>query len=186
FILLNIPVFYYLWREIKKSLQFFEDLTARYLGRTTKIPLGTVFAVAEGVEARVFALQGVLHYEARINLTQNPGVLIVRRFKFLKMMPGLDYSPGRSRVVFEDPVDDFYSFQGKNAEWIREVFDRRIRERLRMEGRIARMEVNHQRFLGRIMLWKFTPKEQALAYESVDLLNTILSRVLTSSLSAAP
>lgn len=180
-VLLATAVLWLAVHEIRKSYRLFGNVAARYLGRVTKLPLGAVIDVDEGVKARIYAMQGAIHYQLPLALDDDPAVLLTRRSRFLKGLSRWQYSPGRQSLSFHEPVDDVYLFQARDAEWTRTIFSPDIRERMSREGRMLHLHIRRKKMTASTMIWRHTEAEEKILLETVELLNAVARRILGSA-----
>lgn len=177
---------FFILREVKKSRHFFDDLASRYGGRRTRFPFGMVLTLDQAGEVKISALQGAIIYKTNIQLREDPGALITRSYPAFRWLDPLNYSPGRMRMRFGAPIDEKYAFRTRNTGWIREIFTADLLEKLHSEGRVTRLEIRHKKLRGAMLMIWFSDEEQEKARQSIEILNSIVQRVVTSSLAVKP
>jgi len=137
-------------------------------------------------EVEIYALHGAIIYKTNIQLREDPGALITRSYPAFRWLDPLNYSPGRTRMRFGAPIDEKYAFRAKNTGWIREIFTADLLEKLHSEGRVTRLEIRHKKLRGAMLMIRFSDGEEEKAHQSIEILNSVVQRVVTSSLAAKP
>jgi hypothetical protein len=174
---LLVPLTIFLIREVDKSRLFFDALATHHGGRAMRFPVGAVFRLDGLIDVKMFILQGNILYRARVDLPVDPGIVVTRKFRALKMLAKLNSVPGRTRYRFDSPVDDQYTFQARDEAMLREIFVPDVLDRMTAEGRVTRIEVKRKRFRGSLMAITLSQQEVEKAFQSVEILNDVLRRV---------
>ena len=174
-----VPLAIFLMRTVEATGRFFEDVAKRYHGRARRFPPGAVYALEQGLQVKLNALQGNIIYRARISLPEDPGILVTLIFRWVKFLDKLNYSFGRQRTryQFAAPIDEQYMFRAIDGPRLREIFQPDLVERMRTQGRVTRLEIRRNRFRGALMMVSFTPGEVEKAEQSIEILNDVLRRV---------
>ena len=87
---------------------------------------------------------------------------------------------------FGAPIDEKYAFRARNTGWIREIFTADLLEKLHSEGRVTRLEIRHKKLRGAMLMIWFSDEEKEKARQSIEILNSVVQRVVTSSLAVKP
>jgi len=172
-----VPLSIFLIREFEKSRQFFDSLATHHGGRAMRFPVGAVFSLDGLIEVKMYILQGNILYRARVDLPVDPGIVVTRKFRALKILDKLNSAPGRTRYRFDLPVDEQYTFQARDEALLREIFAPDLLDRMTSEGRVTRIEVKRNRFRGSLMAITLSQKEVEKAFQSVEILNDVLRHV---------
>jgi hypothetical protein len=172
-----VPLSIFLIREFEKSRRFFDALATHHGGRAMRFPVGAVFRLDGLIDVKMYILQGNILYRARVDLPVDPGIVVTRKFRALKILEKLTSVPGRTRYRFESPVDEQYAFQARDEAVLRDIFAPDLLDRMMTEGRVTRIEVKRNRFRGALMAITFSQKEVEKVFQSVEVLNDVLRQV---------
>jgi hypothetical protein len=172
-----VPLSIFLIRQVEKSRRFFDALATHHGGHAMRFPVGAVFRLDGLIDVKMYVLQGNILYRARVDLPVDPGIVVTRKFRALKILDKLTSAPGRTRYRFESPVDEQYTFQARDEAVLREIFAPNLLDRMTTEGRVTRIEVKRNRFRGSLMAITFSQKEVERAFQSVEILNDVLRQV---------
>ena len=172
---------WFLLREVSRTQEFFRTLAASLNGQTTRLPFGFVYQLGN-TRVRIYALQGAVHFRARVRLHTNPGIIVMRKFPKLRFLEGLTKAPGRQSFLFHGPVDYHYRFQAKDPRWMHEIFNAELLECLTESGRVTRIEVKRNVVAGSILMIIQSDEEREKAAVSIEILSRVLTQVLSSTL----
>lgn len=180
-ILLPLPFIWFVYREVRKTFQLYDHVAERYQGRVRRIPPGANFTVHGQSPVRVYAFQGTITYDAPLDLGADPRVLVIRSSRLQRWLAVLNRAPGRRPVTFGSPIDERFSFQSVNPEWVREIFTADILKEMDREGALVRLEIKRTRMIAMLRLWWLNESGQTLLCREIDLLNCLLERIRNST-----
>jgi hypothetical protein len=172
-----VPLSIFLIRQVEKSRRLFDALATHHGGRAMRFPVGATFRLDGLIDVKMYILQGNILYRARVDLPVDPGIVVTRKFRALKILEKLTSVPGRTRYRFESPVDEQYAFQARDEAVLRDIFAPDLLDRMMTEGRVTRIEVKRNRFRGALMAITFSQKEVEKVFQSVEVLNDVLRQV---------
>lgn len=172
---------WFIFREIRKSQEFFKALAAGLDGHITRLPFGVVFQLGS-TRIRIYALQGAIHYRAPVRLRADPGIRVSRKYPRLRFLDRLNHVPFRQGFLFHAAVDEHYGFRARDTRWMREIFNAELQDRMIGTGRVTRIEVKRRAVTGGLLMLGHSDDEREKATESIEILNQVLMRVLGSTL----
>ena len=178
-----IPLGWIVFRQLRRQWQLFVGLAETVGGTVTKLPMGVRFE-AHGARIRLFALQGSLHYRARLSLRTNPGILVTRKFGRFNFLDALHYSPSRERVLFPAAIDERYGFRAREASLLRSIFTEDILARMADNRRLARIEISQADVRASIFILSHAEDEEREVLDAVGILDLLLARLRGSGLVA--
>ena len=171
-----IPLAWFLFRQLGKQRRLFVRLASTVGGAITNLPMGVRFE-ANGAQVRVYALQGGLHYRARLLLRTDPGILVTRKFGRFNLLEALHFSPSKERFVFGAPIDERYGFRARDASAVRSIFADDILARMAGNGRLARIEIDKAGVRASFFILSHVEDEEREVLDAVEILGLLLARL---------
>ena len=172
-----ITVFINYFKKLLKSQnQFFQDQVNKRNGNLSKgVPLGFQF-LYKNIPIKVYILGGSFILEAQYALSENPSVLIIKRYPLSRF---LNYSPGKKRVLFNLLFDQAYSIQGKDEAWICNVFSKQIQQNM-LKSNIVRLSIKRKILKAQFGVLRLKDIEKM--DHSIDVCLEVLDSILESDI----
>jgi len=168
-------------KSLKISNQFFQAQVNKRNGTLNKgISLGVNFQPGFNFQHQKFSIKvymvarGII-LEVQFTLNNEPALLMG---KVIPSLGFLFYSPGKKKILFNSPFDQGYTTQGKEEEWIRNIFSDKIQDGM-LKSNIGRLSINKNKLTAQFRVLKL--KDIGEIDQSIDVCLEIIDRIAESS-----